>query len=251
MRIAVVKSTRLAIDQIVQAVNSAGVMASEIVGYQTAGEAWEVLRARPVQLGIFGLTLPDWDGLDLVRRVLEQRRVWRVLVVSSRRDERVRQLVRPGWVDGYLNPGTDDFACLVSAIRQVAEDGFYFSRDHVAPAAGSRTQRPALKHLFSERQLRVLAVVGDGCDDRQAAERLDMQAGTVNWHRKEIMRKLGVQTRPELMREAIRCGVVRVATARMLHPGFEKELGAREDRLEGAGVGSSESRSTRSQSSGE
>ena len=70
-------------------------------------------------------------------------------------------------------------------------------------------------------ELQVFSVIGDGSDDEVAASRLEMNVHTIHTHRRNIMKKLGVQTRTELMKEAIRRGIVRITAENVIRPGFD------------------------------
>lgn len=225
-RIIVVKNDRLLRDEIVRAVAAAGVATSDLVTCQTAGAAITALQERPAALGIFGLSLSDLDGLDLIQRAREQNWVWRVLVVSTRHDERVRQLIRPGRVDGFVNAATEDFAGLVRAIRLVAEGRMYFSRDLLAEDTATKKAGPTLTQMLTVRQQAVLAALADGCSDAQGAKRLKLSAHTVHGYLQRLMQKLGVTSRQALVEENIRRGVLRVTPERVLHPGSEAEIDA-------------------------
>jgi DNA-binding NarL/FixJ family response regulator len=225
-RVIVVKNDRLLRDEIVRAVAAAGVATSDLVTCQTAGAAITALQERPAALGIFGLSLSDLDGLDLIQRARERNWVWRVLVVSTRHDERARQLIRPGRVEGFVNAETEDFAALVRAIRLVAEGRMYFSRDLLAEEAVLKSAGPTLPQMLTARQQTVLAALADGCSDRQGAQRLKLSAHTVHGYLQRLMHKLGVTTRQALVMENIRRGVLRVTPERVLHPGSESEIAA-------------------------
>ena len=221
-RVVIAKRSQLALDQIAAAVSAAcGPVA--LAYCPTAAIALEAVRERPADLGVLGLSLPDMDGLDLLKRIEEEGRVARILIVSGRRDERVREILRPSRVDGFFDPVHDGFAALVEAIRTVVEGGIWFGRgisDDWSPPVGP----PLLRELLSPLELRIFAVMGDGCDDDVAARMLRMPLHAALGHRTAIMRKLGVQTRTGLMREAVRRGVVRITEDRILRPGFNSEL---------------------------
>lgn len=221
-RVVIAKRSQLALDQIAAAVTAAcGPV--ELALCPTAAIALEAVRERPARLGVLGLSLPDMDGLDLLKRIQGDDRVARILIVSGRRDERVREILRPSCVDGFFDPVHDGFAALVDAIRTVAEGGIWFGRglsDDWSPPIGP----PLLRDLLSPLELRIFAVLGDGCDDDVAARVLRMSLHAALGHRTAIMRKLGVQTRTGLMREAVRRGVVRITEDRILRPGFNSEL---------------------------
>jgi len=227
-RIIVVKNDRLLRDEIVRAVAAARVATSDLVTSQTAGAAMAALRERPAALGIFGLSLSDLDGLDLIQRARDQNWVWRVLVVSSRHDERVRQLIRPGRVEGFVNAATEDFAGLMRAIRLVAEGRLYFSREVLTDDVERKKAGPTLPQMLTPRQQTVLAALADGCSDAQGAKRLKLSAHTVHGYLQRLMQKLGVTSRQALVLENIRRGVLRVTPERVLHPGSEAEIDAAE-----------------------
>jgi len=225
-RVIVVKNDRLLRDEIARAMAAAEVATNDLVTCQTAGAALEALRVRPAGLGIFGLSLPDLDGLDLIQRVRAENLVWRVLVVSTRHDEQVRQWTKPGRVDGFVNAAVEDFTGLVRAIRQVAEGRAYFSHETLVAGAAPGRGGPTLAQMLTQRQQMVLAVLGDGCSDGQGAKRLGLSAHTVHGYMQRLMHKLGVVTRPDLVLENIRRGVMSVTPERVLHPGSEAQCGA-------------------------
>jgi hypothetical protein len=67
-------------------------------------------------------------------------------------------------------------------------------------------------------------VIGDGSDNKQAAERLQMSRETVKTHRKRIMAKLNLHQQGELMLYALRHGYVLVTDTGLLYPGFQRQL---------------------------
>jgi two-component system nitrate/nitrite response regulator NarL len=221
-RVVIAKKSQLALDQIAAAV-SAACGPADVALCRTAATALAAVHEQPAHLGVFGLSLPDMDGLDLLRQVEQEGRVFRTLIVSSRRDERVREMLRPSHVDGFFDPVLDGFTALVEAIRTVAEGGIWFGRG-VAEVWPSHSGPPRLAQMLSPLELRVFAVIGDGCDDKVATRMLGMSLHAVETHRTAIMHKLGVPTRAALMREAVRRGVVRITEDRILRPGFNCEL---------------------------
>ena len=225
-RIVVVKGDRLRAEGVAQAARAACPEA-DVAVFQSAAAAAASLRAEPAALGLIGLNLPDQDGLDFLALIDRERWCRRVLVVAGRRDERTLQVLRGARIDGWFDLTAEPPAALVAAIREVATGGTYFQPGR--PESGRiAATGPTLAQILTDMELRIFAVVGDGSDDRQAAERLGLSAATVHNHRQNIMRKLGVQTRAELMREALRRGVVRFTeTGGVLTPGLEQALAER------------------------
>lgn len=185
------------------------------------------LRKQPTNLGLIGLTLPDLDGLDLLKAIARERLVKCLLVVTGRHDERTRGFLRTADIQGCFDCVTEGPEALTTAIRQVGTGGRFFSGTWRDPEPGGRTP---LSALLTIAELQVFAVIGDGCDDRTGSTRLSLSAHTIRTHRRNIMRKLGLQTRADLMNEALFRGFVRVIGSRVLRPGNDDAGGFKDGR---------------------
>jgi two-component system NarL family response regulator len=186
-------------------------------------ETLQALRAAPADLVLTGLTFVDMDGVDVLERIARERLAVRVLVVSSRRDEHSMQTLRAARFDGFFDPFAEDLEALVEALRQVADGRGYISASLRRQLTG-RSTAEVLGQRLTPGELQVFCVIGDGSDDMEAAERLGLTVSTVQTHRRNIMRKLGVPTSAKLVREAVRLGVVRITTAgTIIRPGFEQK----------------------------
>ena len=195
---------------------------AEIVVCPTVAETWDALREEPAQLGIFGLNLPDGDGLDLVAGALEHALIGRCLVFTGRRDERVRRILKNLPMCDYFDTNTEKFTTLVPALQALAKGLSFSSRTRAEAGPQEAGTRIPLHQIFSARELEIFSVLGTGVDDHEAATGLSMSASTVKSHRARIMKKLGIQTRAELMRAAVFRGVVRFGANRVIRPGFER-----------------------------
>lgn len=188
-----------------------------ITVHQQGMDALQKLRVRPAWLGLVGLTLPDIDGLDLIAIIHAESLVSRLVVVTTRSDEHSRAWLRRVPICGFFDCMMEDPLGLTEAIRCVAQGGSYFSRSWHK----TDTNRGRLNALLTPTEMRVFSAIADGGSDSQSAERLGMKPQTVRTHREHIMRKLDLHSRGELIAEALRRGVVRVAGRAMLRPGFD------------------------------
>ncbi|MGH8021762.1 MAG: hypothetical protein ACREIA_26465 [Opitutaceae bacterium] len=166
MRIVIVKADRFLAESI-ERVGSELFPSADIALYHTAETALAQLRSRPAETGVFGLTLPDMDGLDLLAHVVDERLANRRLIVSWRRDERARHVLRRIGVHGICESSSGGLESLALALRRVAAGHAYF-----CPESGGnpdcRARETTLDQILSDSELRVLAVIGDGSDDRMA-----------------------------------------------------------------------------------
>lgn len=188
------------------------------------------LQGRRADLALLGLTFADRDGVEVVQAVAGARLATRLMIVSGRKDEVSLHALRQTRFDGFFDPLAEDAARLVPALQAVAEGRGYLSESLRRELFLTRSAGVVALQLTSA-ELQVLGVIGDGSDDLEAAERLQLSDSTVQTHRRNLMRKLGVATSAKLVREAVRLGVVRIRSDGAIdRPGLERMLAARKSR---------------------
>ena len=183
-------------------------------------ETLRVLRERPVELALLGLTFVDLDGVDILQAIARERLARRVMVVSGRKDEHSLQALRAARFDSFFDPFEESVDALVEALRQVAAGHGYISPSLRRTLLTQRSTG-VLALRLTPAELQVFCVIGDGSDDREAAQRLGLSEATVQTHRRNVMRKLDVSTSAKLVREAVRLGVVHIKPdGTVVRPGF-------------------------------
>jgi DNA-binding NarL/FixJ family response regulator len=166
-----------------------------------------VLMARKLQpdLILLDLLLPRKSGADVIPELADVAPDANVLVVSSQAvPSSVRRALSAG-ASGYLPKRSSDVE-LVAAIRLVADGAGY-----VEPALGANLVTPkgspALDPL-SERERDVIQLLALGYTNQEIAGKLFISVRTVDTHRAHLMRKLGLETRAELVMFALANGVI-------------------------------------------
>lgn len=163
---------------------------------------------------VMDIGLPDADGVDLSREILEHWPDIRIVILSAVADqEHLDQAMEVG-VSGYLlkvNASED----LVRAIRTVNVNETYLSPEVSAVLlTGYRrlryTRRVEDQAALSERELQVLKLVADGRNTKEIAAELSLSVKTVETHRARLMTKLGLHSVAELTKYAIRMGYTAV-----------------------------------------
>ena len=158
---------------------------------------------------VLDLTMPGRDGLDVLADVRRLRPELRVLVLTMHAGrEYVARATQEG-AAGYLlkDSAVQD---LVSAVRAVVCGETYFSpaiRQQVVAAA---PDAPGVAHgvlALTDRERDVLRLLVRGLSSKEIASTLDISARTVETHRANLMRKLGVRSVALLTQLAIREGL--------------------------------------------
>jgi len=175
----------------------------------SGSEALAGMRERPAELLLLSTTLPDIDGVDLLPKIAEEKLASRVLVALNHPGEFSLQTLRVARFDGLIDVLEEDTAALVRALHLVATGEPYISpslRLHII----DRNPPGVLAQRLTAAELLVFSEIGDGSGNLEAARRLSLSEATVQTHRRNIMRKLGITSSAKLVREAIRLGMVRI-----------------------------------------
>jgi DNA-binding NarL/FixJ family response regulator len=182
-----------------------------VVGEVADGAAaLEALARTPVDVLVLDLSMPGLDGFAVLRRARALVPALKVLVLSMHADsEFVSRAVREG-ADGYLlkDSAVND---LVAAIQAVREGRAYHSpqvqRQLTDLLRGGAPDAGGIGSL-TDRERDVLKRIAEGSSTKEIAAVLDISARTVETHRANLMRKLDVRSVAQLVRLAIREGLV-------------------------------------------
>jgi len=170
-----------------------------------------VERLRPDVL-LCDIMLPDLSGLEVARRVARQFPATRVIIFTLHSKEAyVSEAIKSG-AAGYVLKD-DDPAHLLDAIRAVARGDRYLSPALNQQAINAYFDRLATTEkddfdLLTEREREVFALVAEGLTTQEIAGRLVLSPRTVEVHRTRFMQKLKLRNQTELVRLAIKKGII-------------------------------------------
>jgi two-component system response regulator NreC len=179
-----------------------------------------------VDLLVTGVSLPDGDALDLLGDRPGRQRFRRALVVTGRWEHRLLAILRVLPIHGVYDSNTEDRASIETAMRLVAKGERYWSASVLERLCRDQVPANSINRMLSPTEHLVFAVIGDGCDDKAAAKKLNLRPSTIHSVRRELHRKLGVQHKGELVRLAVRYGYVRITATGVQRPGFSTLLAA-------------------------
>jgi len=177
----------------------------EVVGEAgTGGEALALAAQLNPDVMVLDISLPEVDGIEVARSLKGRLPALKLLALSVHTERPVVQQMLKAGADGYVVK-TSALEELVHAIRAVAQGKVYLSpevaRDALAPQAAAQPG------MLGSRERQVLALLADGKRSSEIGERLHIATATVEAHRRNIMRKLGLHSVAELTKYAIRKGL--------------------------------------------
>lgn len=181
----------------------------EVVG--EAGDAHDGLElagSSAPDVIVLDIRLPDLNGIEVAARLRDSGNKAKIVALSAFSDKRfVTEMLRSG-ASAYVTKsaaGTE----LVSAIRAVAGGQGYFSPEIAATLVADVRERASTSAAqpLARREREVLRLIAEGARSTEIATQLHITVATVEVHRRNIMRKLGLRTVAELTKHAIREGL--------------------------------------------
>jgi DNA-binding NarL/FixJ family response regulator len=189
----------------------------EVVGEAGEGRtALQLAREHRPHVVLLDLGLPGLNGTETARRLARLRPAPKVIVLSIHADAAaVRECVRAG-VRGFLVKDEVDLD-LARAVRTVVRGGTAFGPGVSARLLeswheGSADPGAAALERLTSRQREVLQLVAEGRTSRDIAALLGLSRNTVEFHRKQVLARLGLGSTAALVRFAIAQGIVRDPT---------------------------------------
>ena len=183
-----------------------------------AGEAADGLttvhlveRLKPDVL-VVDVMMPALNGLEVTRQVVRRSPDTRVIVLSMYSDESyVMEALKNGAAGYVLKSSTR--SDLVQAIREVMAGERYLSAPLSARAVEAYVERAKGTEVgaydtLTSREREVLQLAAEGHTNAEIAARLSISSRTVETHRSAVMRKLGLRRQTDLVRYALRRGVL-------------------------------------------
>lgn len=186
----------------------------EVVGEASEGkEAIEKVQELAPDVVVMDIAMAGLDGLEATRRIKKKNPEVKVLVLTQHDNrEYMLSTVKAG-AAGYV-PKSALGSELVSAIRAICTGGSF-----LYPSAAKALIEDYLHQVEQEpydrltsREREILKLIADGHSSREIADMLFLSLKTVLGHRAKIMEKLNIHNRTELIRFAMRKGLVSMDT---------------------------------------
>jgi DNA-binding NarL/FixJ family response regulator len=182
-----------------------------VVGEAANGrEAIALVAEHQPDLALINISMPELNGLEATTRIRQAFPRTQVVILSLHADEEYVRGALAAGASGYLVK-TANASELELAIRAATRGEVWLS-----PSVSKAVIKSLVNHeprggpfeLLTPRQREVLQLVAEGLISKEIAERLGLSVKTVESHRAQLMKRLGVSNVTGLVRAAIRLGIV-------------------------------------------
>ena len=189
------------------------------VGWQVCAEAANgrdavelALEHRP-HVAVIDLSMPELNGLEATRRIRQALPDTEVLIFTMHESEELIREVLGAGARGYLLK-SDAVRQLIPAVESLSQKNPYFAGrvsavvlDGFLKGGQVTLEGPTAERLTS-REREVVQLLAEGKSNKQIARLLDLSVKTVETHRTAAMRKLELNSLPDLVRYAVRMQII-------------------------------------------
>jgi len=191
----------------------------EIVGEAADGRqaVAKALQLHP-DVVLMDIAMPDLNGFDATRRILQNSAKAKVLILTMYEEEEVINRCLGAGASGYVLKDAPR-AHLIHAIDVVNKGGQYMSsralKKVVKQYVKGAKSAPTGYERLSDREREVLKLLADGLALKEIAVKLVLSVKTVDAHKTNLMRKLDLHDRAELIKYAIQRKLIRLPSVKM------------------------------------
>lgn len=169
-------------------------------------EARDLAETTNPDVALVDISLRDGSGIELVKLLKSSMPALGILVVSAFEESLFAERALRAGARGYINK-RERREAIVRAIHDVIEGNCYLSAEMTSrmleqSVGRDENQRVGIDNL-TERELEVFQMIGNGLTTHAIAERMNLSVHTVNSHRENIRRKLGVTNSLEMLQRAV------------------------------------------------
>lgn len=181
----------------------------KVVAEAADGEqAYQLYSAEPVDVVVMDLSMPGMGGLESARRILGRYLTAKIIIFSMHDNATFASQVLKAGVKGYVTKTGAD-SDLIKAVQEVASGKSYISPEVAQKIAlESMTGDGTPLTILSAREFEVFRLLAEGNNAESIGERLKISSKTVANYHTMIKQKLNVSNPIEMVRLAIRYGVI-------------------------------------------
>lgn len=174
-----------------------------------AAEFFQIIETTDADIVLLDIHLPDQSGIEIARKLIQLRPAMKILVLSAENDaETITKLIETG-INGFISKNAT-MKELFIAINYIEEGAEYFGKDISKIIRDIKVAKKDGKEQFTERENEIISLCSEGLTAKEIADRMNINVATVNTHKNNIFKKLGINNSVELVIYALKNGIIKL-----------------------------------------
>jgi DNA-binding NarL/FixJ family response regulator len=165
-----------------------------------------ILREKP-DIAILDISMPGLDGFEILQKIQSMEIATKVIFLTMHNETLTARRALQLKASGYVLKD-NAFEDLLYAVKAVSAGGTFISPSVSERLMKSSSEEEKEAHILTIREREVLKLIASGLTNKQIAVQLFISVKTVETHRTNIMQKLDVHTTADLVRYAIKTGIL-------------------------------------------
>ena len=180
----------------------------EVVGEAGSGTA-AIILAQNIHpdIIIMDISLPELNGIEAAKRIKEQGIDTGIILLTMHKEAELLNMAQEFGIKGYLVK-EDAIGDLIYAIRAVHRGDKFLSSSLNTGGTINLPKAPSASCPLTEREREIVTCVANGLSSKEIATKLCISVKTVETHRANIMEKIDIKNLAELVRYAVKTGLV-------------------------------------------
>jgi DNA-binding NarL/FixJ family response regulator len=180
---------------------------------ETGEEFFNLLATTSADIVLLDIILPDMSGIEIARRLKKEYPKLKIRVISSENTAAVTQELLDIGINGFVSKRAGGADVIATAIRSVIDGIEYYGKDIsdiIYRIYVSKKKTTEATSEFTEQEKKIIDLCRDGLLSKEIATRLAISPRTVESHKNNIFRKLGINSTVEMVQYALKNGIIRI-----------------------------------------
>ena len=174
-------------------------------------EFFSLLKTVAADIVLLDIALPDMSGIDIARLLKKEYPQMKILVISAENSaSTVEEMLNIG-IEGFISKLNSNPDTLAEAIRSIMQGVDFFGKDIaeiISRIYIAKKKTTQITPEFTEQEKHIIECCQEGLSGKLIADRLNLSLRTVDWHKSNIFRKLGINSTLEMVQFALKNGII-------------------------------------------
>ena len=185
-----------------------------IIGEADSGsELFRLLETVTPDIILLDIILPDTTGIEIAEKLRKERPEIKILAISAENTTDVVKKILDIGIEGFISKRKGSADEIAEAIRTIMNGLEYYGDDIssiIYKIYVSKKKTAEVTHEFTEREKEIIELCRAGLLSKEIAQRLNISSRTVDNHKSNIFKKLGINNTLEMVQYAIKNGIIRI-----------------------------------------